>query len=93
MLFDNGAVVPADAFLDAFSAPKTVLQSLSLTELVERRVALAIKAHRFRSLNTFGTNDGAVHCEPAKQRAYDNRLSDLDSAIAECRSGSDLYCI
>jgi len=84
MLFEGGAVVPSDVFLDAFSAPKAVLTSLSLKELVERRVALAIKAHRFRSLHTSDTKDGVVHCEPGKQRAYDKRLSDLDSAIAEC---------
>ena len=44
MLFEGGAVVPADVFLDALSAPKAVLASLSLKELVERRVALALKA-------------------------------------------------
>lgn len=94
MLFESGAVVPADVFLDAFSAPKAVLPALSLKELVERRVAMAIKAHRFRSLNTFDMKEGAVHCEPDKQRAYDNRLTDLDAAIAECRSrcGGDLCC-
>jgi hypothetical protein len=86
MLFEGGAVVPADVFLDAFSAPKAVLTSLSLTELVERRVALAIKAHRFRSLHTSDTKDSVVHCEPGKQRAYDKRLTDLDTAIAECTS-------
>lgn len=91
MLFDGGAVVPADVFLDAFSAPKAILPSLSLKELVERRVALAIKAHRFRSLATFDMKEGVVHCEPGKQRAYDNRLTDLDSAIAECRN-RDLCC-
>jgi len=82
MLFE-GAVVPADVFLDAFSAPKAVLASLSLTELVERRVALAIKAHRFRSLLTLDAKDSVVHCEPGKQRAYDKRLTDLDTAVAE----------
>ncbi len=86
MLFEGGAVVPADVFLDAFSAPKAVLASLSLTELVERRVALAIKAHRFRSLHTSDTKDRVVHCEPGKQRAYGKRLTDLDTAIAECTS-------
>ncbi len=85
MLFEGGALVPADVFLDAFSAPKAVLKSLSLQELVERRVALAIKAHRFRSLHTSDTKDGVVHCEPNKQLVYDKRLFDLDAAIAECR--------
>jgi hypothetical protein len=84
MLFEGGAVVPADVFLDAMSAPKAVLASLSLKELVERRVALAFRAHRFRSLHTSETRDGVVHCEPNKQRAYDKRLTDLDAAIAEC---------
>ena len=83
MLFDGGAVVPADVFLDAFSAPRAVLASLTLNELVERRVALAIKAHRFRSLHTCDMKDVAIHCEPAKQRSYDKRLTDLDAAIAE----------
>jgi hypothetical protein len=83
MLFEGGAVVPADVFLDALSAPKAVLASLSLKDLVERRVALALKAHRFRSLHTSETRDGVVHGEPNKQRAYDKRLTDLDAAIAE----------
>jgi len=83
MLFEGGAVAPADVFLDAFSAPKAVLASLSLKELVERRVALALKAHRFRSLHTSERRDGVVHNEPNKQRAYDKRLTDLDAAIAE----------
>ena len=90
MLFESGAVVPADVFLDAFSAPKAVLTSLSLKELVERRVALAIKAHRFRSLHTSDVKDCAFHCEPGKQRAYDKRLNDLDAAIAES-SGRSLH--
>ena len=90
MLFESGSVVPADVFLDAFSAPKAVLTTPSLKELVERRVALAIKAHRFRSLQTSDVKDGAFHCEPGKQRAYDKRLTDLDAAIAE-RSGRSLY--
>lgn len=89
-MFENGAVVPADVFLDAFSAPKAVLTSLPLKELAERRVALAIKAHRFRSLHTSDENDGVFHCEPGKQRAYDKRLTDLDAAIAE-RRGKSLY--
>ncbi len=90
MLFDGGAVVPADVFLDAFSAPKAVLTSLPLKELVERRIALAIKAYRFRSLHTSDAKDGVIHCEPGKQRAYDKRLTDLDAAIAErgCKSMS-----
>jgi hypothetical protein len=92
MLFEGGAVVPAEVFLDAFSAPKAVLTSLSLKELVERRVALAIKAHRFRSLHTSDTKEGAVHCEPVKQRAFDKRLTDLDSAIAERGSKSLSPC-
>ena len=83
MLFDGGAVVPADVFLDAFSAPRAVLTSLALEDLVERRVALAIKAHRFRSLHTCDMKDVAIHCEPGKQRSYDKRLTDLDAAIAE----------
>ncbi len=83
MLFQGGVLVTADVFLDAFSAPKSVLKSLSLQELVERRVALAIKAHRFRSLHTYDTKDGVAHCEPNKQRGYDNRLCDLDAAIAD----------
>ena len=83
MLFDGGAVVPADVFLDAFSAPRAVLTSLALNDLVERRVALAIKAHRFRSLHTCEKKDAAIHCEPGKQRSYDKRLTDLDAAIAE----------
>jgi hypothetical protein len=83
MLFEGGAVVPADVFLDALSAPKAVLASLSLKELVERRVALALKAHRFRSLQICETRDGVVHGEPNKQRAYTKRLTDLDAAIAE----------
>ncbi len=90
MLFQGGSVVPADVFLDAFSAPKAVLTSLSLKELVERRVALAIKAHQFRSLHTFDEKDGVFHCEPGKQRAYDKRLTELDGAIAE-RRGRRLY--
>ena len=90
MLFESGSVVPADVFLDAFSAPKAVLTSLSLKELVERRVALAIKAHRFRGLHTCDVKDGAYHCEPGKQRAYDKRLTDLDAAIIE-RRGKNLY--
>ncbi len=83
MLFEGGVLVPADVFLDTFSAPRTGLKSLSLQQLVERRVALAIKAHRFRSLHTSDTTDGVAHCEPNKQQVYDNRLCDLDSAIAE----------
>ncbi len=83
MLFEGGVLVPADVFLDVFSAPKAVLKSLSLQQLVERRVALAIKAHRFRSLHTSDTRDGVAHCEPYKQLGYENRLCDLDSAIAE----------
>ncbi len=92
MLFEGGAVVPADVFLDVFSAPKSVLASLSLQELVERRAALAIKAHRFRSLHTAEAGGGVLHFEPGKQRAYEKRLSDLDAAIAERRSSSLLYC-
>ena len=92
MLFESGAVVPADVFLDAFSAPKAVLTSLSLKELAERRAALAIKAHRFRSLHTSDVKDGAFHCEPGKQRAYDKRLTDLDAAIAERREKSLYPC-
>ena len=88
MLFEGGAVVPADVFLDALSAPKAVLASLSLKELVERRLALALKAHRFRSLHTSETRDGVVHGEPSKQRAYEKRLTDLDAAIAACRRRS-----
>ncbi len=90
MLFESGAVVPADVFLDAFAAPRGVLTSLSLKELVERRVALAIRAHRFRGLHTSDVKDGAYHCEPGKQRAYDKRLTDLDSAIAD-HSGRSRY--
>ncbi len=92
MLFEGGAVVPADVFLDAFSAPKAVLTRLSLQELVERRVALAIRAHRFRSLHTSETKDGISHCEPGKQRAYDKRLADLDFAIAEHRKSVSGTC-
>ncbi len=83
MLFQGGVLMPADVFLDTFSAPKAVLKSLSLQELVERRVDLAIKAHRFRSLHTSDTKDGVSHCEPNKQLAYDTRLFDLDAAIEE----------
>lgn len=57
MLFESGT--------DAFSVPRAVLTSLPLKELVERRVALAIKAHRFRRLHTSDVKDGALHCEPA----------------------------
>lgn len=82
-MFDGGAIVPADVFLDAFTAPGAALPGFSLKELVERRIALAIKAHRFRSLNTVDTKEGLVHCKACKQRAYEKRLKELDAAIAQ----------
>ena len=83
MSFERRAMDQADRDLDAFAVPRISLASLSFQELVGRRIALAIAAHRFQALHTLDSKSGTFHSKPDRQRAYDNGLRYYDDVIAE----------